>query len=48
MHGLSEKVQGHVLRIQVRLFACRERLLAGTDGEALHDLADRTARGSDV
>ncbi len=38
MHGLSEKVQGHVLRIQVRLFVCRERLLAGTDGEALHDL----------
>lgn len=38
MQGLSEKVQRHVLRIQVRLFACRERLLAGTDDEALHDL----------
>ena len=38
MDGLSEKIQEHVLRIQVRLFACRERLLAGTDDEALHDL----------
>ncbi|WXL27537.1 CHAD domain-containing protein [Ectopseudomonas mendocina] len=28
----------HVLHLQVRLFACRERLIAGTDTEALHDL----------
>ena len=27
-----------VLRLQVRLYACRERLLAATDPEALHDL----------
>lgn len=38
MHGLINEVQQHVLRIQVRVFACRERLLAGTDDEALHDL----------
>lgn len=38
MQGLIVEVQQHVLRIQVRLFACRERLLAGTDDEALHDL----------
>jgi len=38
MQGLIDEVQQHVLRIQVRLFACRERLLAGTDNEALHDL----------
>lgn len=38
MQGLINQVQQHVLRIQVRLFACRERLLAHTDDEALHDL----------
>lgn len=38
MHGLVNEVQQHVLRTQVRLFACRERLLAHTDDEALHDL----------
>jgi len=38
MHGLVDEVQQHVLRIQVRLFACRERLVAATDDEALHDL----------
>jgi CHAD domain-containing protein len=38
MQGLIDDVQRHVLRIQVRLFACRERLLANTDDEALHDL----------
>lgn len=38
MHGLINEVPQHVLRIQVRVFACRERLLAGTDDEALHDL----------
>lgn len=38
MQGLNDEVQQHVLRVQVRLFACRERLLAGTDDEALHDL----------
>lgn len=38
MHGLVDEVQQHVLRIQVRLFACRERLVAATDNEALHDL----------
>lgn len=38
MQSLIDEVQQHVLRIQVRLFACRARLLAGTDDEALHDL----------
>jgi CHAD domain-containing protein len=38
MQGLTDEVQRHVLRIQVRLFACRARLLATTDDEALHDL----------
>ncbi|SFI55670.1 CHAD domain-containing protein [Pseudomonas guineae] len=38
MQGLIDEVQQHVVRIQVRLFACRERLLANTDDEALHDL----------
>lgn len=38
MQGLIDEVPRHVLRIQVRLFACRERLLVGTDDEALHDL----------
>jgi CHAD domain-containing protein len=38
MQGLIDEVPQHVLRIQVRLFACRERLLADTDAEALHDL----------
>jgi CHAD domain-containing protein len=38
MQGLIDEVPRHVLRIQMRLFACRERLLAGTDDEALHDL----------
>jgi CHAD domain-containing protein len=38
MQGLNDEVQQHVLRIQVRLFACRERLVAATDDEALHDL----------
>jgi CHAD domain-containing protein len=38
MQGLGDEVLRHVLRIQVRLFACHARLLANTDGEALHDL----------
>ena len=38
MQGLSDEVPRHVLRIQMRLFACRERLRVTTDGEALHDL----------
>jgi CHAD domain-containing protein len=38
MQGLIDEVQQHVVRSQVRLFACRERLLADTDAEALHDL----------
>jgi CHAD domain-containing protein len=38
MQGLIDEVPQHLLRIQVRLFACRERLLADTDAEALHDL----------
>lgn len=38
MPALTRTIQGHVLRIQIRLFACRERLQAHPDTEALHDL----------
>jgi CHAD domain-containing protein len=38
MSGLAEDLLTQLLRLQIRLFACRERLLAATDGEALHDL----------
>lgn len=38
MQGLIDEVPRHVLRIQMRLFACRERLRMTTDDEALHDL----------
>lgn len=38
MQGLMDEIQQHVVRTQVRLFACRERLQADTDNEALHDL----------
>ena len=38
MQGLKDEIQQHVVRTQVRLFACRERLQAETDNEALHDL----------
>lgn len=38
MQGLVDDVQAHVLRIHIRLFACRERLVGATDNEALHDL----------
>src|SRR3990167_8453584 len=38
MHGLGDEGQQHVLRIRVGLSPCRERLVAATDDEALHDL----------
>lgn len=38
MQALDEALLAQLLRLQVRLFACHERLLAATDGEALHDL----------
>lgn len=38
MQHLIDEVPRHVLRIQMRLFACRERLRVSTDDEALHDL----------
>jgi CHAD domain-containing protein len=38
MQGLIDEVPRHVLRVQMRLFACRERLRMTTDEEALHDL----------
>ena len=38
MQGLIDEVPRHVLRIQMRLFACCERLRVSTDDEALHDL----------
>lgn len=31
-------VVGQIVALQVRLLACRERLAADTDSEALHDL----------
>ncbi|SHM81936.1 CHAD domain-containing protein [Phytopseudomonas punonensis] len=38
MSGFVGKLRSEVLRLQVALYACRERLQAQTDGEALHDL----------
>lgn len=38
MQALANQLLAQVLRVQIRLFACRERLLAATDDEALHDL----------
>jgi CHAD domain-containing protein len=38
MQGLIDEVPRHVLCVQMRLFACRERLRVTTDDEALHDL----------
>ncbi|MCU1716964.1 CHAD domain-containing protein [Pseudomonas sp. 5P_3.1_Bac2] len=38
MSALTQQVQRHVLRLHIRLLACRERLAAGTDQRALHDL----------
>lgn len=38
MQTLANQLLAQVLRVQVRLFACRERLRAETDDEALHDL----------
>ncbi|MGB4074735.1 CHAD domain-containing protein [Pseudomonas sp.] len=38
MQALASQLLAQVLRVQIRLFACRERLLATTDDEALHDL----------
>lgn len=37
MAAVQVDVLNHVLCLQVRLFACRERLIAATDEEALHD-----------
>ncbi|KRW59824.1 CHAD domain-containing protein [Pseudomonas sp. TTU2014-080ASC] len=38
MSAIEVDVLKHVLSLQIRLYACRERLVAATDGEALHDL----------
>ncbi|TBU74191.1 CHAD domain-containing protein [Phytopseudomonas daroniae] len=38
MSGFVGDLRSEVLRLQVALYACRERLQARTDGEALHDL----------
>lgn len=38
MSALTQQVQRHVLRLHIRLMACRERLAAATDEQALHDL----------
>ncbi|MDF0730989.1 CHAD domain-containing protein [Pseudomonas entomophila] len=38
MSAMLDHVVAQVLALQVRLLACRERLVADTDSEALHDL----------
>ncbi|HAB03154.1 MAG TPA: metal-chelation protein CHAD, partial [Pseudomonas sp.] len=38
MSAMLDHVVAQVLTLQVRLLACRERLAADTDSEALHDL----------
>lgn len=38
MTGVVKQLRGEVVRLQIRLYACRERLVAHTDTEALHDL----------
>ena len=38
MASFGEGLQAQVLRLQINLYACRARLAAATDGEALHDL----------
>jgi CHAD domain-containing protein len=38
MSAMLDHVVAQVLSLQVRLLACRERLAANTDSEALHDL----------
>ena len=38
MSAMLDHVVAQILALQVRLLACRERLAADTDGEALHDL----------
>lgn len=38
MRAIANQLLSQVLRLQVRLLACRERLAAQTDPEALHDL----------
>lgn len=38
MGGFAEQLLAQVLRLQITLYACRERLAAATDAEALHDL----------
>jgi CHAD domain-containing protein len=38
MTAIADQLLSQVVRLQVRLLACRERLAAQTDPEALHDL----------
>lgn len=38
MSAIADQLVSQVLRLQIRLLACRERLAAHTDAEALHDL----------
>lgn len=38
MSAMLDHVVAQTLAVQVRLLACRERLAADTDSEALHDL----------
>ena len=38
MSAMLDHVVAQIVALQVRLLACRERLAADTDSEALHDL----------
>jgi CHAD domain-containing protein len=44
MAAMLDHVVGQVIALQVRLLACRERLAANTDSEALHDLRTSVRR----
>ena len=44
MAAMLDHVVGQVIALQVRLLACRERLAANTDSEALHDLRSSVRR----
>lgn len=44
MSAMLDHVVAQVLTLQVRLLACRERLAADVDSEALHDLRTTTRR----
>ncbi len=44
MPAMLDDLIAQVLTLEIKLLSCRERLEAGTDGEALHDLRINTRR----